>query len=95
MSAVRKSISIPEELWARAETRRIALRYPSMSAYLQELIYQDIASGDAHIREAGSSHVLNEPPPGKGVPGAVSLKKDAAEKIVEAVQRAARGSKPK
>lgn len=74
MPAVTKSISIPDDLFEDAETRRRALRYQSFSDYVKDLIRQDlvawerqnsqsVAPRQATPDDPQGRYILNEQPP--------------------------------
>ena len=50
LSAIKKSISMPEDLWERADARRRNLGYNTMSAYLQYLVREDLITLKPHTR---------------------------------------------
>jgi hypothetical protein len=50
MSAIKKSISIDDQLWARMLERKAALGYSTPSAYIQQLVRDDLLRQGAHIR---------------------------------------------
>ena len=52
MSAIKKSVSMPLELWEKMQARRKSLGYANPSAYLQWLVMEDLATKKAHIRTA-------------------------------------------
>lgn len=64
MSAIKKSISMPEDIWERADIRRKELGYTTMSAYLQHLARQDLMQQGEHVRrvekEGEHRYAMNE-----------------------------------
>ena len=59
MSALKKSISMPAPLWARLELRVNELGYSTVSAYFQQLVWEDLMRQGAHLRGVD---VLRESP---------------------------------
>lgn len=58
MSAEKRSISAPAELFAKADQRKIELGYATFSDYIQYLLRADTMSGGAHLRDAAPTHPL-------------------------------------
>lgn len=56
MSAEKRSISAPAELFAQADERKRALGYPTFSDYIQALIRADTITAAAHYREASTPY---------------------------------------
>lgn len=52
MSAEKRSVSAPAELFAQADQRKAQLGYSTFSDYIQALIRADTVAGGAHLREA-------------------------------------------
>lgn len=55
MSATKKSISLPVEMWDKAAMRARSLGYSKMSQYLQYLVRQDLLTQGDHVRVAETS----------------------------------------
>lgn len=51
MSAEKRSVSAPAELFAQADRRKAQLRYSTFSDYIQALIHADLVAGGSHLRE--------------------------------------------
>lgn len=62
MSAEKRSISAPADLFARADVRRKELGYDKFSDYIQHLIRADVMHGGAHIREASPDYQVSSSP---------------------------------
>lgn len=56
MSTARTSISLPAEVYARAQARMRALGYRSFSSYIEHLIRTDTIRGGAHLREESANY---------------------------------------
>lgn len=50
MSAIKKSVSMPDKLWEKLEERAKGLGYSTISAYLQYLVREDTMRQSAHVR---------------------------------------------
>lgn len=55
MSAEKRSVSAPAELFARADLRAHKLGYTKFSDYIQHLLRADVISNSAHVRVAEPS----------------------------------------
>lgn len=55
MPAEKRSISAPQELFARADARQAELQYSKFSDYIQALIVRDVQMGGDHIRHSTKS----------------------------------------
>ena len=87
MSAGKRSISAPAELFAQADLRAAVLGYNKLSHYIQKLIEDDVARQTPHVRGEGTVYpapvpaavVMNETfSSGKGE----ALAREAAEKLL-------------
>ncbi len=82
MSAIKKSISMPEEMLSAAEDRAQRLGYPTLSQYLQHLIRQDLLHRGDHVR------LQEAPPASSGATGTGrKLIAHEAEKVLYRVRR--------
>lgn len=52
MSAVKRSISAPAELFDQADRRQADLGYSTFSDYIQALMRADALTGGSHLRES-------------------------------------------
>lgn len=59
MSAEKRSVSAPANLFAQADQRKADLGYSTFSDYIQALIWADVKSSSGHLRETAST----VPPP--------------------------------
>lgn len=51
MSAEKRSISAPKDLFAKADARKALLGYSTFSDYIQALLHADTFGGGAHLRD--------------------------------------------
>lgn len=102
MSAIKKSISLPAEMWSKAEARAAALGYPKMSQYLQQLVRRDLIEKGDHLRlaETATAHRISSPATDRAeavadslLPGDVADARVAASKCARAPRKHAAASK--
>ena len=96
MSAEKRSISAPADLFARADVRRKELGYDKFSDYIQHLIRADVMHGGAHIREASPDYQVSSSPgltaAGKILGGHVYFKGKDLVRATDAEIRKIRGA---
>lgn len=56
MSAEKRSVSAPEQLFALADARKAQLGYSTFSDYIQALMRADALGGGDHLRESVKPH---------------------------------------
>lgn len=61
MSAEKRSISAPRQLFASADARKEMLGYSTFSDYVQALMRADTISGGAHLRDEAPRAVPDHP----------------------------------
>ena len=52
-SHISKSVSLPPDLFEAADARRRKLHYATFSAYVVQLIREDLASRPPHVKQEG------------------------------------------
>lgn len=62
MSAEKRSVSAPEELFAQADARQQQLGYSKFSDYIQALIRADVIKEGGHVREVAPQYQANSSP---------------------------------
>jgi hypothetical protein len=58
MSAEKRSISAPSDLYAKADARKEELGYSTFSDYIQALIRADVVKAGGHLREASPKYEI-------------------------------------
>ena len=92
MGAIKKSISMPEDLWQRMEQRLLLLGYSNPSAYLQQLVRDDIIRQGAHVR--GLEHSLMHDAPPTTAEQQAENDKAAAATVISSYSKSKKVSKP-
>lgn len=93
MSAEKRSVSAPDDLFEQADTRAHQLGYSNFSQYIQALIRADVITSAAHVRETAQAA-----PAGPGSTVVTSYrktsKKDTRRKILDIVKKKAHQAQP-